>query len=95
MIVVFMCQPKASTESKKNVLGQGNENGTLISVTDFLFDEQTLYDKEPRYCLFREQMKQWNDEQVMKYFIPPEEILRDYYKKKNDNKIKEIFEAIR
>jgi hypothetical protein len=92
MISVYACQPKAAVEPASSISQMDKE--ARVSVNDFLFEEYALYAKESKYYLFREQMKEWSEEQVKKYFTPAEEILRDFYKKENDNTVREMFDTI-
>lgn len=94
MILAFTCQQKPI--AKKNMKNLQETSGIAsITVNDFMFEDHPLDIKEPKYYLFRERMKQWTQEQVHQFFIPQEEILRNYFEKKNDNRVKEFFESIK
>jgi hypothetical protein len=95
MILAFTCQQKPIASKKNMKNSQETTRIASITVNDFLFEDHPLDIKEPKYYLFRERMKQWTQEQVHQFFIPQEEILRNYFEKKNDNRVKEFFESIK
>lgn len=94
MILVYACQPKTAGKDPDNEATSVARSEDRVEVTDFMFEEYSLYDRDSKYYLFRPQMKRWNDDQVGKYFTPASEILRDYYAKTNDTIIKGLFDTI-
>ncbi len=94
MVLVFTCQQKHGTSVKAISPDAVKDKEKSVSITDFLFEDRSLNIRESRYYLFREKLSKWNEDQVNKYFIPPAEILREYFRKKNDNRINELFSSI-
>ena len=62
-----------------------------LKVLDFYLDEELDFLLKRRSYPMRDKSAGWTKEDVEQYFIPVDKILHDYFQKKNDNYIKEIF----
>jgi hypothetical protein len=93
MILSFTCGQKPGAVKKPAVSAPPEEKSVSVAATDLMLEEYS-FDAGESYYLFRDRMKRWTKDQVDRFFIPVQEILRDYFKKKNDNRVKDFFDSI-
>lgn len=94
MVVVRACEAKPDQEAMISTEIPEPKRKSAVSVSALMFESFPSKPDAPKQYRFRERTEQWTAEQVEKYFIPPQTILHEYLSKKNDNKIREMFETI-
>ena len=82
-------QPKPVITEKSE-----SDRAALLKVMDFYLDDELRFFFKREFYPMRDQSSGWTEEEVDKYFIPVDEILYEYFQKKNDNYIKEIFSSV-
>jgi hypothetical protein len=65
-----------------------------LTVSDLMNPNSTLYNREPRYYLFRKKLARWDKEQVQQYWIAPQEIIIDLLSQKSDKQMEEFLTKI-
>jgi hypothetical protein len=65
-----------------------------LRVMDLYLDNELQFFLKREAYPMRDPSSVWDKQEVDRYFIPVDEILYEYFQKKNDNYIKEIFSNI-
>jgi len=90
--VILSFPNKRSGTDVENISENAESKG--LKVLDFYLDGELDFLLKRKYYPIRDKSAGWTKEDVEEYFIPVDKILHDYFQKKNDNYIKEIFSNI-
>ena len=90
LILIFTGNPRENviTDTSENTQKSG------LTISDFYLDNELQQFFEKKIYPYRDHASGWSKEEVNKFFIPVDEILYEYFKKNNDNYIKEIFDSV-
>ncbi|MBN2443832.1 MAG: hypothetical protein JXJ04_20895 [Spirochaetales bacterium] len=83
------------TPGKKNTTEKvSTSQSRRFSITEFYLDKEFSDFFEQKTYPVRDFSSGWDKKEVDKFFIPVNEILHEYFQKKNDNYIKELFNTV-
>ena len=87
-------QPGRGAAEDSNELEVPISGFPVLTARDFLLYEGVTNETIDRFYLLRERFDRWTDDQINRFWIPPETIVEDLLKQRNDRLIEEILKSV-
>lgn len=94
IIVAFVQVRPEPVSAEKTADTENSRLSSGLRVMDLYLDDELHQFFQRQAYPMRDPSSVWDKQEVEQYFIPVDEILYEYFQKKNDNYIKEIFSNI-
>jgi hypothetical protein len=93
LAVLLAAGRQGSAPSAVRQASPGAETRTAgLRTRDFILEEP-VEDPQPDIFFFRPRFSRWSQEQVERFWVPPDEVLLEHLSRENDERIEKLFEG--